>query len=134
MKKKELDVFRFQLLRELQALEHPYGLQGIPRLEDGNLDTTDRATVEFEKDLFFQLHERGNNGIEEICQALRRIEKGCFGICEECAGRIGDQRLLANPTARLCIECQKMKEQKKERNTWNGKGVSSYWKLSLLQR
>jgi DnaK suppressor protein len=133
MRHKEYRSFRIQLLKELQALEHPYRLRGIPKLEDGSLDTADRATVELEKDLFFQLHEREDIEIGEIYKALGRMEEGSFGVCEECGRRIVDERLLANPMARLCIECQKVKEQKKRRSTWNGKVGSSYWRFSLVR-
>lgn len=38
--------------------------------------------------------------------ALRRIEEGNFGICEQCEEQIHPKRLLALPWASLCIQCQ----------------------------
>ena len=37
--------------------------------------------------------------------ALGRLADGTFGRCERCAARIGEARLEARPTARLCIDC-----------------------------
>jgi RNA polymerase-binding transcription factor DksA len=42
---------------------------------------------------------------QEIDQALARLEEGKFGICEECHGAIGAERLKALPYTRLCIRC-----------------------------
>ena len=37
--------------------------------------------------------------------ALARLADGTFGRCERCSARIGEARLEARPTARLCIDC-----------------------------
>ena len=41
--------------------------------------------------------------LEDIQLALRRIEDGSYGKCEECGKPIGDERLEAKPWARYCI-------------------------------
>lgn len=46
----------------------------------------------------------------EIDAALRRIEDGEYGYCEESGDEIGLARLRANPLARLCIEAQVRQE------------------------
>jgi DnaK suppressor protein len=43
--------------------------------------------------------------LEEVERALRRIEQGRFGTCEECGRAVGRQRLLAVPEARHCLGC-----------------------------
>jgi DnaK suppressor protein len=42
--------------------------------------------------------------------ALRRIERGNFGECQECGEPVNPQRLEFDPTARLCIACAGSKE------------------------
>jgi DnaK suppressor protein len=44
--------------------------------------------------------------IEEIDQALKRMEDGEYGICKYCKGEIGEKRLIARPTASSCIDCK----------------------------
>ena len=39
-----------------------------------------------------------------------RLEDGTFGICEECNREISEKRLMARPTATLCIECKEKEE------------------------
>lgn len=121
MREKELQFFRSLLLKNLRALDRQHRVWTIPRLADGNSDRIDQASAGFERDLFFQLHEREDSAIKEIYRALRRVEEGTFGICEDCEERIPHRRLRANPWATLCIECQKMREQEERKNIWNGK-------------
>ena len=112
MREKELQFFRSLLLKNLRALDRQHRVLTIPRLADGNSDSIDQASAEFERDLFFQLHEREGSAIKEIYRALGRVAEGTFGICEDCEERIPQRRLRANPSATLCIECQDVKEQR----------------------
>lgn len=43
--------------------------------------------------------------VGEVRQALLRLERGEYGICASCGGKIGLARLKALPTATLCIGC-----------------------------
>jgi DnaK suppressor protein len=41
----------------------------------------------------------------DIDNALEKIDKGTYGICERCGKPVGEDRLAAMPAARLCIQC-----------------------------
>lgn len=43
--------------------------------------------------------------ISQICEALRRIEQGSYGVCAQCGEKINPKRLTALPTATRCIKC-----------------------------
>ena len=47
-----------------------------------------------------------------VREALKRIDEGTFGECEECGEDIGQNRLLARPTATLCVSCKEEQERK----------------------
>jgi DnaK suppressor protein len=49
--------------------------------------------------------EMEQNQLSEIDEALRAIDEGTYGRCEECERPISDERLDALPFAQLCIEC-----------------------------
>ncbi len=50
--------------------------------------------------------------IEEIEDALKRIENNTYGVCKYCKGEIGEKRLIARPTASSCIDCKtKLQEE-----------------------
>jgi DnaK suppressor protein len=43
---------------------------------------------------------------EQAAHARDRHAKGAYGICEECGGKIGEERLVALPDATRCVSCQ----------------------------
>jgi DnaK suppressor protein len=74
-------------------------------------DTGDRSEMDRETDTNIAMAQRHAAELEEIDAALGRIADGTYGECEECGVDIGAARLEAQPTARLCIECQERLEQ-----------------------
>ena len=75
-------------------------------------DPGDRSEMDRETDTNIVMAQRHAIELEEIDAALARITDGSYGECAECGGDIGAARLEAQPTARLCIECQKRLEHK----------------------
>lgn len=65
-------------------------------------------TFEREKDLSLRLEAQED--LRRIEAALRRIETGTYGICEQCGRPVGQARLEAVPWALLCIACQERDE------------------------
>lgn len=57
------------------------------------------------------LAERHSHELLEIERARQRIAEGVAGVCAECAGDIGVPRLMANPIAERCIDCESKREQ-----------------------
>ncbi len=49
--------------------------------------------------------------LQEIDDALERLEQGTFGVCEECGGPIGERRLRLVPHAALCVACRQREEE-----------------------
>src|SRR5260370_32911851 len=50
--------------------------------------------------------------LEQVDKALERVDNGKFGVCEACDGTVETPRLLADPLARLCLDCLKPAEQR----------------------
>ena len=69
-------------------------------------DIVDRASAL--SDMDYALNRLCRKGLNKgnILNALRKIENGSYGICEECEEEIPIQRLKAVPDARYCISCQ----------------------------
>jgi len=42
----------------------------------------------------------------EVENALRKFEKGSYGVCENCRGKINPERLTILPTAKMCLKCE----------------------------
>jgi len=73
-------------------------------------DATDRASAESDRQLTLLMRERDRQAIGEIHEALDRVKDGEYGICQECGEEIGLARLLAQPTATLCVHCKALLE------------------------
>jgi len=80
----------------------------MPEAEVG--DPIDVATQNLDKELLFEVTDNEHQMLEQIEAALRRIEKGVFGICEACRTPIPTKRIKAMPFARYCIACQNSNE------------------------
>ena len=70
---------------------------------DSNLDQPDEPHTRA------VLAENTRRSLAEVTQALRRIEEGRYGRCEECDKPIPRERLEALPHARYCVPCQSKK-------------------------
>ena len=66
------------------------------------------------RDEVLRARDRQRKLISKIDAALRRIEDGSYGFCEETGEPIGIPRLLARPTATLSLEAQQRRELKQK--------------------
>lgn len=74
-------------------------------------DDADHATAERDRAMVLKLKQREAFFVRKIDEALLKIENGEFGLCEDCGGDIGEKRLLARPTASMCINCKEDHER-----------------------
>jgi RNA polymerase-binding protein DksA len=72
----------------------------------------DVATDNYDREFSLGLASSDRKFIYELDDALKKMEDGTFGICDECKSLITKVRLKAVPSARLCIKCQQKKEKK----------------------
>jgi DnaK suppressor protein len=87
---------------------------------DDRFDEIDQATTDVEQSMRMRLRNRESLYIKKVEEALRRIEDGNFGECEECGEDIELRRLEARPTATLCVAC-KEEEERREAITMSGR-------------
>ncbi len=77
-------------------------------------DIADRATVETDAALELRTRDRYRKLINKIDQAIRRIDEGEYGYCEETGDPIGIKRLEARPIATLSIAAQERHEREEK--------------------
>lgn len=77
-------------------------------------DPVDRASIEEEHALELRTRDRERKLLAKIEQSLRNIETGSYGWCDETGEPIGIARLLARPTANLCLEAQERREHRQK--------------------
>jgi RNA polymerase-binding transcription factor len=101
----ELARFKTILEARITDLERGIGQRDGIAIEQSpdELDEIQRAS---ERDLAICNIDRGSRQLRDARAALRRIQDGSFGLCEECEAEIQLKRLVAIPWASLCIYCQ----------------------------
>ena len=107
------DYFRQKLLAWKQELLRESG-ETLNHLQEESLsepDITDRASLETDRALELRTRDRERKLISKIDEALRRIEDGTYGFCEETGEPISLKRLEARPIATLSLEAQERHER-----------------------
>jgi DnaK suppressor protein len=78
---------------------------------DDRFDEVDQASSEYMQAFSFRLRGRERFLMDKIELALKKIDEGEFGLCEECEEPISLPRLQARPEAPLCIQCKEAQEK-----------------------
>jgi DnaK suppressor protein len=113
MNAKMLEYFRRKLLlwkHDILA-ESKLTLANLQSDSDPLADLVDRASSESDRALELRTRDRQRKLISKIDSALRRIEEGAYGYCEDTGEPIGVGRLEARPTATLSLEAQEAHER-----------------------
>lgn len=116
--KEALLVERQRLEREIANLSS-VGIRGDTFLAD-ETDTidqhpADQATELFEREKNMTVQQTLEQSLQDVNEALRKIDQGTYGICASCGRPIGEKRLRAMPEALYCIECQSRLERESAR-------------------
>ena len=80
-------------------------------LSNAPLHMADLGTDNFEQEFTLSLLQNQEQALDEISQALNRIDQGTFGKCEECQSAIPKARLQALPYTRHCVACARKLQQ-----------------------
>lgn len=75
----------------------------------------DMSSDTYERELAMNIASSEQEVLYQIEDALKRIDEGSYGICQQCSKPIGMSRLRAVPYTSMCIECQRSKEQQKSK-------------------
>lgn len=108
----QLGFFRHKLLEMRQeVLDREVEVKERLHEREVFADPADRATAEEEHWLDLRLRERESLLLRKIDEALRRIDAKEFGYCEKTGDPIGIPRLLARPTATVCVDVKGQDER-----------------------
>ena len=100
--------------RLLGKLKRSIAEQGQRYIEDGGAfanHMAEAATEEAERTSDYVLCDAQGRLVQEIEEAIRRIDDGVFGACEWCGKQIEERRLEVLPYARFCLPCQEKAER-----------------------
>lgn len=109
------------LSRELSPLLRQRGLELIGLLQESAegvpddlhevLDTKDLANLDSRAAIDEATVSMAARELADVSAALRRIENGTYGVCEECGEPIAEARLRALPATPFCTACQAERER-----------------------
>ena len=116
MNERQREYFRQKLLawKEDILKEAKETLAHLQAESENHPDLADRASSETDRAIELRARDRQRKLIAKIDSALRRIETGEYGYCEETGEPIGVKRLEARPTATLCLEAQERHERREK--------------------
>jgi DnaK suppressor protein len=72
----------------------------------------DLGSATFQRDMDMTFEENEREALDEVRDALARVDAGTYGTCSRCGADIPAARLLAMPTATLCITCKAAEESR----------------------
>lgn len=96
---------RSQLSEQVDALTN----ESLTRQDSVN--SPEDGTDAFDRQFSLTVASSEQDSIFEIDAALRRIDEGTYGLCEDCGDVINVPRLKALPFVRSCIGCQSVREK-----------------------
>ena len=103
----KLNSWRDELLQEsTETIKH------LQQDTSAQPDLADRASTETYRAIGLRTRDRERKLISKIEEALRRIEEGTYGYCEETGEPIGIKRLEARPIATLSLEAQERHDRR----------------------
>ncbi|MGZ5947700.1 MAG: RNA polymerase-binding protein DksA [Caulobacteraceae bacterium] len=114
MNERQLEYFKQKLLNWKEDIlrESRETLSHLQTDTENHPDIADRASSETDRALELRTRDRQRKLISKIDEALRRIEDGSYGYCEETGEPIGVARLEARPIATLSLAAQERHERR----------------------
>lgn len=116
MNERQVEYFRRKLRawRSELLLESNQTLAHLQQETSQEPDLADRASIETDRALELRTRDRERKLISKIDAALKRIESGSYGFCEETGEPISLKRLDARPIATLSIDAQERHERREK--------------------
>ena len=107
--RRKLNAWKLDILREAQDT-----IANLQAENENHPDLADRASSETDRAIELRARDRQRKLISKIDEALRRVEDGSYGYCEETGEPISLKRLDARPIATLSIEAQERHERREK--------------------
>ncbi len=116
MNERQREYFRRKLLawKEEILREAKHTLESLQSESEALPDIADRASTETDRSIELRTRDRQRKLIAKIDAALKRIDDGEYGYCEETGEPISLRRLEARPIATLSIEAQERHERREK--------------------
>jgi len=112
--KKETEKYRRALVEKKDSLSKEMLKNkdaGQENSEEITQDIADKASSSYTKEFLFSLSDGERVLLQQIDQALVRIDEGSFGLCTNCGNPVPEKRLDAVPWTPYCVDCMELSEK-----------------------
>jgi len=112
--KKEMEKYRRSLLAKKDEISQELVKNkdaGQENSDESTQDIADKATSSYTKEFLFSLSDTERTLVQQIDQALARIDEGTYGTCTHCASPLMEKRLEAVPWTPYCLDCMELSEK-----------------------
>jgi DnaK suppressor protein len=114
MTKKDMEKYRRALLTKKDEISQELVKNkdaGQESSDEMTQDIADKATSSYTKEFLFSLSDSERTLVQQIDQALARIDEGSYGTCTHCATLLMEKRLEAVPWTPYCLDCMELSEK-----------------------
>ncbi len=115
LREQVLDRMRQVLLvkrKELVSGVRESSLESMQASAEVIQDIADQASTAYTKEFLLSVGDTERRLLQQVDDALDKIRRKNYGLCEKCGELIGEKRLEALPFAKLCIRCQEEEERR----------------------
>ncbi len=105
----DVETYKDSLIRKRTEILGTGGIKPLQASMENNTrqgDMADQASGNNEVHIALKLKQTDAKILQAIEEALKRIDKGTFGVCRDCGEMIAPARLNAIPWTRVCIACK----------------------------
>ncbi len=113
MDQKKTKLIKERLLKRKQEILVAYNKNktyGKEADEDGAQDIADKAANSYTKEFLFSLSNSERDMLQDVDEAIARLDTKKFGFCVVCEDEMDKKRLEAVPWAKRCLGCQEKQE------------------------
>lgn len=128
--KKQLETLKNKLLEEKQSLvfNDKDGASELDLVLSNGGDDVEQSISDYNNSHQLRFRNREVFYAKKIDKALKKFDVDEFGLCTDCGCWIRFERLMARPTAEMCIQC-KEESERDESNSFTGRQSKSLGKV-----
>ena len=105
------DIKRYLIQRREELEEQLADINTRPFVTGQVQDSSDEAQLSIQERINISLEDNELNEYNAVLAALKRIDEGTYGTCQQCGAPIPLERLRMYPTALFCVRCQGEREE-----------------------
>lgn len=128
--KRQLETLKQKLLEEKKSLvfSDQVNATNLELSKPEGSDEVEQSITDYTNSHLLRFRNREVFYAKKIDKALKKFDKDEFGLCTDCGEWIRFERLLARPTAEMCIQC-KEESEKDESGSFTGRQSKSLGKV-----